>query len=347
MPIRDLASDNYSPVHPAVIDAILQANHDHVISYGADPTTERLRDTVRDLFGDQCAVYPVLTGTAANVMSVTAATPKWGAVVASSHCHMISEEGGAAARLSGIPIFAVPSEDGCITPEQLAAIDWKDGFVHTPQATTLSIADTTELGTVYTPDRVAALCEWAHGRGMLVHLDGARIFNAAAAADCSLADLTTGAGVDVFSIGATKNGGMGAEAVVVANPDIAGADYAQKYLMQLPSKARFVSAQIQALLDDDLGLSLARHSNAMAALLESEVRHASDTGLLPRVEFTQPTESNQLFLRLPHQVAERLRQTVRFYDWDTTRDEVRWVTSFDVTEDDVRTWVDALVDAWS
>lgn len=345
MPQTQLASDNYATIHPAVLQAIADANTGHTPSYGADPHTEALTRTVSAALGVPVRVYPVLTGTGANVVSVTAVTPRWGAVVTSSHGHMIGDEGGAPIRLSGIPLLPVASTDGKLTVAALEAIDWHDGFVHTPQATTLSIANTTELGTVYTPDEIAALSDWAHSRGMLVHLDGARIFNAIAATGASLKALTSDAGVDVFSIGATKTGALAAEAVVVVNPQIPGTEYIQKYLMQMPSKARFISAQVGALLANDLGVTLAAHANAMAKRLIDALTVGASDARVPGIELTQKLESNQVFVRLPRAALDRVRADIRFYDWDTTRGEVRWVTSWDTSADDIDAFVAIIVSA--
>lgn len=329
------------------MQAIVDANTGHAVSYGADAVTATLTETIAELLGGPAAVFPVLTGTGANVVCVTAATPRWGAVVTSDRSHMIGDEGGAPVRLSGLPLLPVPSIDGKLTVAALDAIDWHDGFVHTPQATTISLANTTELGTVYTPDEVAAIAEWAHSRDMVVHMDGARIFNAMAAANCDLQQLTVDAGVDIFSIGATKTGALAAEAVVVANPTIAGTEYVQKFLMQLPSKARFVSAQVGALLTDDLGVGLARHANAMARLLVDRVTWLAETGRIPNLPLSYPCESNHVFVRLPVDVANRLRRSTPFYDWDATRGEVRWVTSWDTSAADIDGFVVALEAAFA
>lgn len=346
MPETDLASDNYAPVHPAIVAAIAEVNTGHQPSYGADPTTVKLTRVLEEELGQAVTVLPALTGTGANVVGVTALTPRWGAVVTSSHGHMIGEEGGAPVRLSGIPLLPVPSANGKLDVADLERIDWHDGFVHSPQATTLSIANTTELGTVYTPDEIAALCRWAHARGMLVHLDGARIFNALAATGASLADMTVRAGVDVFSIGATKTGALAAEAVVVANPSVTGADFVHKFLMQLPSKARFISVQVLALFTDELGLRLAAHANEMARSLAQQLTDRARDGRIPAPEFTQEVESNQIFLRLPADVAARIRRNVHFYDWDASRSEVRWVTAWDTSVEDISAFADLVERAY-
>lgn len=347
VPQTHLASDNYAPVHPAVLAAIADANSGHEPSYGADRVTERLVAQIAAAIGAEPAVFPVLTGTGANLLGVTAATPRWGAVICSSHGHMIGEEGGAASRLSGIPLLPVPSGDGKLTPALLDEVDWHDGFVHAPQATTLSIANTTELGTVYTPDEVGALAAWIHARGGLLHLDGARLFNALAASGATLAEMTTGAGVDVFSIGATKAGALAAEAVVVVNEAVIGTEYIHKYLAQLPSKARYVSAQVSALLDDGLGVALGSHANAMATALVDGLQASAASGRIPPLDLTQRVDSNQVFARLPRQVAESLRAHVLFYDWDASDGEIRWVTSWDTSEEDVRGFVGAVERAYT
>lgn len=340
-----LASDNYAPAHPDVLAALVAVNTGHTPSYGDDPVTTRLRETVSNLLGVPAQVYPVLTGSGANILSITAATPRWGAVLLSSHGHMITEEGGAAARLSGIPLIHVPSEDGKLTVQDLDAIDLKQGFVHSPQPTTLNIANTTELGTVYTPGEITALCDWAHAHNLLVHMDGARIFNAMAATGASMRELTADAGVDIFSIGATKTGAFAAEAVVVLNPAITGTNFEQKYLGQMASKSRYISAQILALLNNNLGVDLAEASNKAATALVAGLAAAEATGALPHLEVTQRVESNQVFVKMPHALAEEMRDSVLFYDWDVTTSEIRWVTSWDTKVEDVDYFIATLVAA--
>ncbi|BDH58871.1 hypothetical protein MTP03_38100 [Tsukamurella sp. PLM1] len=207
--------------------------------------------------------------------------------------------------------------------------------MHWAQPRVLSVAQSTELGTVYTPDELRALAEYAHEHGWLLHIDGSRLANAAASLSVPLRAITTDIGADIVSVGGTKSGLLGAELVVVLNPDAAqGIEYVRKLSMQLASKQRFLSAQFLALFSDDLYLRVAGHANAMARLLAELV------GGIDEVELTQPVQSNAVFAELPHAAAEALMERVPFYFWDEVRGEVRWMCSWDTTEDDVRSFAD-------
>ncbi|QNP55492.1 threonine aldolase family protein [Tessaracoccus defluvii] len=336
--VRHFASDNYSGIHPEVLAGIAAANGGHQVSYGDDVYSEALTARFVELLGDGVEVYPVFNGTGANVVSLQAMLPRWGAVVAAETAHINVDEGGAPEKMAGIKILTVPTPDGKLTPELIDRQAWGWGNEHRAQPLVVSITQSTELGTLYTVDELAAICDHAHSLGMTVHVDGSRIANAAAALGVGLRALTRDVGVDVLSFGGTKNGAMGAEAVVVLNPAAApGGKFLRKNSMQLASKMRFVSAQLLALLADDLWLRNARHSNAMATLLRAslEERLAGADG----VEFTQPTQANGVFVVLPDGVADAVRETFRFYDWDAARREVRWMCSFDTTEADVAAFV--------
>lgn len=328
--VRGFASDNYSGIHPEVLDAIAAANGGHQSSYGNDVYTERLRQIVRRHFGERAEAYPVFNGTGANVTALQAVLPRWGAVVCARTAHINVDEGGAPERIAGLKLYSVPTPDGKLTPELLDTEAWGFGDEHRAQPLAVSITQSTELGTVYRLDEIRALADRAHELGMVVHLDGARIANGAAALGVPLGAMTTEVGVDVLSLGGTKNGALGAEAVVVVNPDVAqGLIYSRKFNMQLASKMRFVSAQLVALYDGDLWLRNAQHANAMAARLRAELEG------VPGVAFTQPTEANGLFVALPEGVADPVRAKYAFYDWDAARREVRWMCSFDTTEADI------------
>ena len=338
--VRGFASDNYSGIHPEVLAAIAAANDGHQIAYGEDQYTGRLQEVFRGHFGDSAQAFPVFNGTGANVTGLQSMLPRWGAVISASTAHINVDEGGAPERIGGFKLLTVPTDDGKLTPELVDREAWGWGDEHRAQPLVVSITQSTELGTLYTVDEIAALAEHAHERGMKLHLDGARISNAAAALDVPLRAFTTDAGVDVLSFGGTKNGAMLGEAIVVLNPDAAeGLLYSRKYNMQLSSKMRFVSAQLIALLEGDLWLRNARHSNAMAQRLRSEVEQGIADGTIRGVAFTQPTQSNGVFATLPDGVADRLREKFRFYDWDAARNEVRWMCSFDTQESDVDAFV--------
>ena len=338
--VRGFASDNYSGIHPEVMAAIAAANDGHQIAYGEDAYTERLQEVFAQHFGEGVQAFPVFNGTGANVTALQSMLPRWGAVISASTAHINVDEGGAPERIGGFKLLTVPTDDGKLTPELVDREAWGWGDEHRAQPLVVSITQSTELGTLYTVEEIRALADHAHERGMKLHLDGARISNAAAALDVPMRAFTTDAGVDVLSFGGTKNGAMLGEAIVVLNPEASdGLIYSRKYNMQLSSKMRFVSAQLIALLEGDLWLRNARHSNAMAQRLRSEVEAGLADGSIRGVGFAQPTQSNGVFATLPDGVADRLRESFRFYDWDAARNEVRWMCSFDTEESDVDAFV--------
>lgn len=341
--VRGFASDNYSGVHPEVLHAIAAAAGGHQIAYGEDAYTARLQEVFAGHFGDGVQAFPVFNGTGANVTALQSMLPRWGAVIAASTAHINVDEGGAPERVAGIKILNVLTGDGKLTPELIDREAWGWGDEHRAQPLAVSITQSTELGTLYTPDEIRAIADHAHAHGMRVHVDGARLSNAAAALDLPLRAFTTDVGVDVLSFGGTKNGALGAEAIVVLEPSASeGLVYLRKLNMQLASKMRFVSAQLIALLEHDLWLRSARHANAMAARLRGAVEAGLEDGSIRGVGFTQPTQSNGVFATLPPGVADRLREDFRFYDWDAGAHEVRWMCSFDTTSDDVDAFAAAL-----
>lgn len=338
--IRGFASDNYSGIHPEVLDAIAAANVGHQIAYGEDAYTARLQEVFQSHFGDTAQAFPVFNGTGANVTGLQSMLPRWGAVIAASTAHINVDEGGAPEKIGGFKLLTVPTDDGKLTPELVDREAWGWGDEHRSQPLVVSITQSTELGTLYTAEEITALADHAHERGMRLHLDGARISNAAAALDLPLRAFTTDAGVDVLSFGGTKNGAMLGEAIVVLNPAASdGLIFSRKFNMQLSSKMRFVSAQLIALLEGDLWLRNATHANAMAQRLRGEIEAGIADGSITGVEFTQPTQSNGVFATLPDGVADQLRESFRFYDWDAARNEVRWMCGFDTAEEDVDAFV--------
>ncbi len=337
--IRGFASDNYAGVHPEVLEALAHANGGHQVAYGEDVYTARLQAVIRSEFGEAAEAYPVFNGTGANVVALTALLPRWGAVIASATAHIHTDEAGAPERVSGLKLLPVPTPDGKLTPHLIATEAWGWGDEHRAQPLAVSITQSTELGTVYTPTEVRAIADFAHGHGMAVHMDGARIWNAAAALAVPFREFTTDAGVDVLSFGGTKNGLLAAEAIVVIDPArVDGMSFLRKLSMQLASKMRFASAQLLALFDDGLGSRAAAHANAMAARL----RGALDAEPLEGLSFSQDTQANAVFAVLPTDAADRVRQRVRFYDWDRAAGEVRWMCSWDTTEADVDGFVAAI-----
>ena len=345
---RGFASDNYAGVHPDVLAALVAANGGHQVAYGEDDYTAHLQEVMKQHFGPKAEAFCVFNGTGANVVSLQAMLPRWGAVVAATSAHINCDEGGAPEKVGNFKIHGVMTEDGKLTPELIDTQAWGFGDEHRAQPAVVSITQSTELGTLYTVDEIKAVAEHAHKLGMSVHMDGSRISNAAAALGVSLKEMTLDAGVDVLSLGGTKNGAMLAEAVVVLNPDAApGMKFIRKSTMQLASKMRFVSAQLIALYEGDLWLQNATHANAMAQRLRDAVEAGLADGSIQGVEFTQKTYVNGNFAILPEGVADVLREKFRFYDWDEARREVRWMCSFDTSETDVDAFVAALAEATS
>ncbi|MGK7221232.1 threonine aldolase family protein [Kocuria flava] len=341
--VRGFASDNYSGVHPEVLEALAEANGGHQVAYGEDVYTARLQEVIARHFGEGATVWPVFNGTGANVVGLQSMLPRWGAVICAATAHIHVDEGGAPEKSAGLKLLPVPTDDGKLTPELIAAEAWGWGDEHRAQPLVVYLTQSTELGTLYTPEELRAITDYAHARGMSVFLDGARLANAAAALDLPLRAFTTDAGIDVLSLGGTKNGALAAEAVVVLNPSASqGLVYLRKHQMQLASKMRFVSAQLLALYDGDLYLRSAGHANAMARRLREGIEAGLADGSMPGVAFTQETRVNAVFATLPAGIADRLRQRFRFYDWNPATGEVRWVCSFDTTEQDVDAFVAAL-----
>ena len=335
--VRGFASDNYSGVHPEVLAALAAANGGHQVSYGQDDYTARLQLLMEKHFGEGIEVFPVFNGTGANVLSLQSLLPRWGAVICAATAHINMDENGAPERVGGIKLLAVPTADGKLTPEIIDREAWGWGDEHRAQPLAVSITQTTEMGTCYTPEEVRAIADHVHAKGMKLHMDGARLANAAAHLQVPLRAFTRDAGVDILTFGGTKNGLLFGEVVVALNPAASsGLIYLRKMNMQLASKMRFLSAQFIALLDGDLWLRSAGHANAMAARLRAGVEG------IDGVEPTQKTESNGVFAVLPAGVADRLRKSFRFYDWNAATREVRWMCSFDTSEEDVDSFIAAI-----
>ena len=340
---RGFASDNYSGVHPEVLQSLAEANLGHQTAYGEDQYTARLSEVIKEHFGSQAEVFPVFNGTGANVVGLTSMMPRWGAVICSNLAHIHTDEGGAPERVSGLKLFTVEHQNGKLTPESIATQVFGIGDEHRAQPMVVSITQTTEVGTVYSPQEIRAIADYAHSQGLLLHLDGARLWNAAAALGVPFSEFTTAAGVDVLSLGGTKNGLMGAEAIVVLNPKASdGLIYLRKLSMQLASKMRFVSAQLLTLFENDLGIRSASHANAMAQRLRRGLEAKLDSGEISGLRFTNPTMANAVFASLDNQVADRIRAKVKFYDWERAIGEVRWMCAFDTTEQDVDNFINII-----
>lgn len=334
---RTFASDNWAGIHPAVLDAIAEANVDHAPSYGEDPVTSRATEHFKRHFGDDAEVYFAFNGTGANVVGLQLLLRPFEAVICADSAHINVDECGAPERFLGSKLIPVAAPDGKLTPALVEAAAIGTGDEHHVQPRVVSITQSTEVGTCYRVEEVRALADWAHGRGMGMHLDGARLSNAAAWLGVGLGAFGSAAGVDVLSFGGTKNGAMGAEAVVSFLPsEQSPMRYIRKQSMQLASKMRFVAAQFDALLSGDLWRVNAFHANLMARRLADGVAD------IPGVTVTHRVESNAVFAKLPPSAAEALQKEYPFYTWNEADAVVRWMASFDTTEEDVDGFVGAL-----
>lgn len=339
---RGFASDNYAGIHPTVLQAIAEANVGHEVAYGEDSVTAKFDGLVRELFGPNAVGYPVFNGTGANVVALQAATKRWEAVICVESAHIHVDEGGAPEKMAGLKLWTVPTSDGKLTVELAASQIFDMGVVHRAQPGVISITQTTEMGTLYQVDEIRALADLAHEHGLLLHLDGARISNAAAALGKSFKEFTTDAGVDLVSLGGTKIGALAAEAVIVTDASsVRGKALAEampflrKTSMQLSSKMRFMSAQLLALFENNAAVAIenATRANAMAKMLyEGVVEIAAEN---PLVSVENPAEANAVFPVLPAAVTEKLQQQYRFYVWNQETGQVRWMCSWDTTEEDV------------
>lgn len=337
---RAFGSDNHAGVHPEILEAIAAANVGHADAYGADPWTERLQETFRGHFGEGATAFPVFNGTGANVLCLDVLAGRHEAVICTADAHINVDECGAPERIAGLKLLTVETSHGKLEPDDLSRWESRRGDEHHVQPRIVSISESTELGTVYTPDEIGAIVEAAHAQGMYVHVDGARIANAAAALGVSLSALTADVGVDAVSFGGTKNGLVFGEVALFlggAEPELI--PYRRKQLMQLASKMRFVSAQFEALLGPaELWLRSATQANRMA------VRLAERVAALEGVAVVHPVEANGVFARLPKSaiaaLLERLPGEHPFHVWDEAGGVVRWMCAWDTTEGDV----DALVD---
>jgi threonine aldolase len=334
---RAFASDNTAPVHPAVLAALTEANRGSSPAYGQDPWTTRATAWFGEQFGSGTQAFLVWNGTGANVVALRALTRPWQAIVCSAQAHIQLDECGAPELLTGCKLLDLPTPDGKLTPAMLHAAMTGAGDEHRSQPAVVSLTQATESGTVYTLDETAALAETAHRLGLRVHMDGARIANAAAALGLPLRALTRDAGIDILSFGATKNGAMGAEAVVLFDPALAGEmRFLRKQSMQLASKMRYLAAQFLALAEGDLWLANARNANAMARRLAAGLRD------VPGILITQPVEANAVFATLPRPAIERLQQDFHFYIWNDLLHEVRWMTNWATSESDVDAFLAAI-----
>jgi threonine aldolase len=333
-PSRSFASDNNAGVHPDVMKAIAAANDGHVVAYGADPYTARAVARFREQLGKSVEVFFVFGGTGANVLGLKAITQPYEAVICADTAHINVDECGAPERFTGCKLLPVATAAGKLNVDSFKRHLDEVGSEHHVQPRVISISQSTEMGTVYQPKEIKELAKFAHQNNMLLHMDGARIANAAASLRLPLAALTADVGVDVLSFGGAKNGMMYGEAVVFFNKNL-GNDfkYTRKQGTHLPSKMRFISAQFEALLSNDLWRRNAEHANRMAALMAEQLR------TIPQIQITQPVESNGVFAIVPKKHIARLQKDHFFYVWDEQTSEVRFMASFDTTEEDIANFV--------
>jgi threonine aldolase len=327
---RSFASDNTATVHSRVLEMLAEVNHDRAPAYGDDQYSEQVRQWFVEQFGEGTESFLVWNGTGANVVALRALTRPWHAVLCAEQAHVSVDECGAPELLTGCKVIGLPSSDAKLTPEVIRGAIRRIGDEHAVQPRVVSLTQVTEYGTVYTRDEIKTICDLAHDAGMLVFLDGARIANAAASLDLPLRAFTRDVGVDMLSFGATKNGAMGAEAVVVLNSAYAAEmKYLRKQSAQLASKARYVAAQFLALAEHDLWLTNARNANTMARRLADGVRG------LAGLTITQPVQGSAVFATLPLAVIEQLQRDFHFYIWDERLNEVRWMASWATSAEDV------------
>lgn len=334
---RGFGSDNHSGISPEVIEAIQQANTDHALAYGEDELTVELEQLFKQYFGENASVFPVFNGTGANVLCLDAMLRSHNAVICAETAHINVDECGAPQRITGAKLLTVATPDGKLTPELIKQHLHGIGFQHHSQPRVVSVAQSTELGTLYTLEELKTLSDFVHANNMLLHIDGARLANAAVALGCTFRQMTTDIGADAVSFGGTKNGLMMGESVVLLNPAL-NEDflYRRKQAMQLCSKMRFVSAQFLAYLENDLWRRNAEHSNAMAQLLYQQVKD------LPELEIVYPVQVNAVFAKPPHEVWTKLQEHYFFYDWDEAENVVRWMCSFDTQKEDILQFVECL-----
>jgi threonine aldolase len=326
---RGFASDNNSGVHPALLEAISQANQGHVTGYGNDIYTLKALEKFKAIFGNGIDVYFLFNGTGANVLAVSTLTRSFHSVLCPATAHIMVDECGAPEKFSGSKLIPINTPNGKLTPELIKPHLHGFGFEHHAQPGIISISQVTELGTVYTVNEIKAIADLAHQHNMYLHMDGARLANAAVTLGLPFSAFTVEASVDVLSFGGTKNGMMMGEAVVFFNPELSQhAKYLRKQSAQLFSKMRFVSAQFIAYFENDLWKTNAAHANRMASLLAAKVAGMG-------VTITQKVQANGVFAIVNNQIRDKLQQAYFFYPWDENKNEVRWMTSFDTTEEDI------------
>ena len=336
-PLISFASDNNAGVHPNILIAINSVNQGHVISYGDDIFTQSAVKKFEEHFGKDVDVYFVFNGTAANVLGLSAVIEPFNSVICSEVAHIDEDECCAPERFIGCKLVTIPTKDGKIRVEQIKEHIDSLGNQHRAQPKVISITQATELGTVYNPEEIKVIADFAHKNQLFLHMDGARLSNAAASLNVKLKQITADVGVDVLSFGGTKNGMMFGEAVIFFKGKLAeNFKYIRKQGMQLASKMRFISAQFEALLSNNLWLKNAKHANEMARLLARKIEEVPDT------KITQEVEANAVFAIVPPKYVSLLREKYFFYIWNRQKSEVRWMASFDTTKEDVKKFVNVI-----
>ena len=333
---RGFGSDNHSGISPEILRAIGGANEDHALAYGDDEWCARTEGIFRETFGPEAKVYFVFNGTGANVLCIDAMCRSHEAVVCAETAHINVDECGAPQRVVGCRLLTVETADGKLTPELVRTRLHGFGFEHHSQPKAISISQPTERGTLYTLEEIRALADLAHSYNMYLHMDGARLANAAVALGKSFKEMTTEVGVDCLSFGGTKNVMLRGESCVILNRALdVDMKYRRKQMTQLCSKMRFIAAQFEAYLTTGLWRRNAEHSNAMAQLLQKEVKELG-------VRVMYPVQVNSVFVQLPADIWHALQKEYFFYDWDEAQNVVRWMCSFDTTEEDIHSFVASL-----
>jgi threonine aldolase len=331
---RGFASDNNAGVHPDILKEIVASNSGHVTGYGTDIYTDKARQLFKEHLGNSTETFFVFTGTAANVLGLSGITRSWNSVITVSTAHLEGDECGAPEKFIGCKVLVVDSPDGKITPGLIGKHMHGLDFEHHSQPKIISITQATEMGTVYTADEIAEIARFAHERGLLLHMDGARLANAAVSLNLPFKAFTTDAGVDVLSFGGTKNGMMFGETICFLKPGLSSDfKYIRKQGMQLASKMRFISAQYIGYFHNDLWKRCASNANLMARKLGEQLKQ------IPEVKVTQEVQSNGVFVIIPNDIAEKIRSHYFFYPWDENKSEWRLMCSWDTEEKDIEDFI--------
>ncbi len=336
--IKSFASDNWAGTSPEIMQALIEANQGHSPAYGADPYTEEAKQEFKKVFGAQTETYFVYNGTAANIISLASNSRSFNSIICSSHAHINVDECGAGEKFAGTKLLDITNTDGKLTPEMILPHVKADRYPHQSVPGIISITQATELGTLYSVSEIKGLADLAHKYNLILHVDGARIANAAVALNCTMKEMITDTGVDILSFGGTKNGLMFGEAVVFLKPELANLfELFRKQGMQLASKMRFISAQFTALLKNNLWEKNARHANEMAQYLGSKLAS------IPEIKISQKIETNGIWAIIPKTLAEKMQQAQFFYPWEESKDEYRIMTAFDTSKEEIDLFIEAIL----